>query len=702
MSSTLVIVLVLAVILIVPLVCQKIHLPSIIGLILTGMALGPYGLQWLERGDTFGLLAQIGMLYVLFITGIEVDIQGFKDDRRRSLLFGVYTFVIPAIIGLVAARWLLDLSWLSSVLLASLFASHTLMTFPVVSRYGIQNNRTINLVVGGTLFAETLALLILAAISAGTHETIDTSTILRIGLGSLLFVGIVVIAMPRLTGWFFKRFGNPTEEFIWVLLMAMLAGVLAEWAGLEPLLGVFLAGVSLNRLIPNLSPLMNRINFVGNSIFIPIFLLSVGMLIDLHVFTRGWYVLWVALVMCIIAVGGKWLAAWAAQKTFHLLPDQRRLLFGLTTARAAGALAIVMIGYQIIMPNGTRLFSDTLLNATIILILVSCTIAGFMTEQSARAIALSDSSIGQTQSKPMHMLMPVGNPKTSLGLMELALLTLARNRESSIHALSIIRHPEDRKPAEKTLDELAKTGAAVDRAIDTHVQVAANIANGILSVAESNNITQLLLGIQTDEVNRKNRNLTYGDVVNQLLATCSMPVTLYHPVQPLNTIRRIRVAVPRNAEHEQYMLDWVDTLQRLAQQLSVQVVFYANPETIPSLRMLSARPDRKIQAAYQEMQDWEDLLFMAKEVEQDDLIFIVSARRATVSYNRLFETTPYMLNRFFYKQNYMVVYPRQEVNQEQHNTFLADTSISGESNLSLLTRMQNQYYNLKRRFQTRS
>lgn len=689
----------LAVILLVPLVCQKVHLPSIIGLIMVGLLLGPHGVGILHQTETISVLSQIGMLYVLFITGIGVDIQGFRDTRRQSILFGLCSFAIPAILGIVAGRWCLGMGWLSTLLLSSIFASHTLMTFPVVSRYGIQKDKSINLVVGGTLLAETLAMLMLAGVSSLAHGELTPALCMRLAVGCVAFVLIVVVGMPRLCGWFFKRFGNPTEEFIFVLLMATLAGVLAEWTGLEPILGVFLAGVSLNRMIPSLSPLMNRINFVGNAIFIPIFLLSVGMLIDLSAFTHGWEAMWVAIVMCVGAIGGKWIAAWVTQRIERLLPCQRQLLFGLTTARAAGALAIVTIGYNLVLQDGTRLFSENILNATIILILISCTIAGFLTEYGAKGTAMADNSFGETHSKPMHMLLPVANPDTSEGLMSLALLTLARNPQSSLHALRIIRQPEERKQAEQLLDEVTHMGAAVDRAVHAHVGVAASISNGIREVMDEHCVNWLLMGLQTDLNQLKNRNLTYGDVANQLLATCSLPITLFHPVQPLSTCRKIRVAVPRHAEAEVYMLDWVDTLQRLSEQLDARVIFYAGPDTTPALKVLSARPERRIQAEYRDMQDWEDLLQIAKEIQEDDLLFVVAARRNTVSYHQLYETTPYVLNRFFHSYSYMVVYPRQEVGSGAANTFFSDVSVSGESNRTVLQKLLNRYYNLKRRWQ---
>ena len=406
---------VLGIILLVPMVCRKVHIPSIVGFILVGILIGPYGLELIETSTTINTLGKMGMLYIMLQAGIEIDVNDFSQYRSNAMLFGLYSFIMPFVLGVLTSL-LFGYGWVTSLLLGAMYGSHTLMTYPIISRYGIQKNRAANIAVGGTMLTITLALLVLAVLKSNFVYT-DSLTMGAL-LGRIALFGILVaLVFPWLAQWFFKRWNDPTSGFLVVMTLMSLSAWLADWAGLEGILGAFVCGVALNRLVPNLSPLMQRINFVGNNIFVPLFLLGVGMMVDISLFLSGWATLLIALVMIATKLVGKWSASWLAQISFGLQTMERRLLFGLTHATAAGTLAIVTIGYQ------AGIFDDTILNAAVLMILVLCTLASFVTEHAAKQLALQEEArLEADKTDDSWAVMSVGEHQLS-SLEELAQLS---------------------------------------------------------------------------------------------------------------------------------------------------------------------------------------------------------------------------------------------------------------------------------------
>jgi len=378
--------LMIGIILIVPPVCRKIHVPSIVGFILAGIAIVPFGLGWFSGTQTIQTLGKLGMLYIMLQAGIEIDRNNFSQHKRQAAEYGVLSFLLPFVLGVVTSRWVLQFSWSTSMLLGAMYGSHTLMTYPIVSRYGVQNQRVVNIVVGGTMLTITLSLLVLAMLKGKMLSATDASFWWVLLAKTLLFAVVVLQVFPFITRRAFLREHDPM--FCYMLVMAMLVGAawLADWAGLESILGAFICGVALNKYVPNRSPLMQRINFIGNSLFVPLFLISVGMIIDVSLVWESWWTLAIAGVMIGTKLLGKWLAAWIAQMRFGLSGMERQLAFGLTHATAAGTLAIVTIGYEI------GYFSPHILNGAVLMILILCTISSFVTEHAAKELALQEES----------------------------------------------------------------------------------------------------------------------------------------------------------------------------------------------------------------------------------------------------------------------------------------------------------------------
>lgn len=378
--------LMIGIILIVPPVCRKIHVPSIVGFILAGIAIGPFGLGWFSGTQTIQTLGKLGMLYIMLQAGIEIDRNNFSQHKRQAAEFGVLSFLLPFVLGVVTSRWVLQFNWSTSMLLGAMYGSHTLMTYPIVSRYGVQNQRVVNIVVGGTMLTITLSLLVLAMLKGKMLSATDASFWWVLLAKTLLFAVVVLQVFPFITRRAFLREHDPM--FCYMLVMAMLvsAAWLADWAGLESILGAFICGVALNKYVPNRSPLMQRINFIGNSLFVPLFLISVGMIINVSLVWQSWLTLTIAGVMIGTKLLGKWLAAWIAQMRFGLNGMERQLAFGLSHATAAGTLAIVTIGYEI------GYFNPHILNGAVLMILILCTISSFVTEHAAKELALQEES----------------------------------------------------------------------------------------------------------------------------------------------------------------------------------------------------------------------------------------------------------------------------------------------------------------------
>ena len=417
--------LVLIIILFAPMILGRLHIPHIIGMILAGVLIGEHGFHVLDRDSSFELFGKVGLYYIMFLAGLEMDMEDFKKNRTKSFVFGWLTFLIPMALGIWSSMSMLGYGFLTAVLLASMYASHTLIAYPIISRYGLSRLRSVNITIGGTAVTVTLALIILAVIGGMFKGTVDGWFWVFL-VAKVAFLGfLIVFFFPRIGRWFFRKYDDSVMQFVFVLAMVFLGGGLMEFVGMEGILGAFLAGLVLNRLIPHVSPLMNRLEFVGNALFIPYFLIGVGMIIDVRSLFTGGEALKVAIVMTVVATLSKWLAAWITQKIYRMQSNERSMIFGLSNAQAAATLAAVLIGHEIIMENGERLLNDDVLNGTVVMILFTCVISSLVTERSARRFALDENVQAEEEAKKVNteqILIPVANPETIEDLINLALV----------------------------------------------------------------------------------------------------------------------------------------------------------------------------------------------------------------------------------------------------------------------------------------
>lgn len=656
--------LILVIILFAPIILNKIKIPHLLGLIIAGAVIGPYGINLMERDSSIILSGTAGLLYIMFLAGLEIDLGDFKKNSKKSLVFGLYTFVIPMTLGILSGLYVLGFSIATSVLLASMFASHTLIAYPLVSKLGVAKNKAVNITVGGTMITDTLALLVLAVIVGMTTGEVNTEFWVRLSVSILLFGLIVMLLFPIIGRWFFKRFDDNVSQYIFVLVMVFLGAVLAEMAGIEAIIGAFLAGLALNRLIPHTSPLMNRIEFVGNAIFIPFFLIGVGMLIDYRAFFKDFDTIKVASVMIVVATSAKFLAAWLTQKTYKFSVDERRLIFGLSNAQAAATLAAVLVGYNIITGETTtgepiRLLNESILNGTILMILFTCTIASFVAQKGAKNIALSESTdVADGEESQEKILIPINNLETTDELVNLGVTIKSKKNKDGLYALNIVDNNilegSADKQAKKILNKAAVTASATDNLIHELLRYDLNIVNGITSVAKEHKITDLILGLH---VNKGISDSFLGNLTDGILTKCNATTLVYKPAQPFGTIKRHIIIVPENAEKEIGFPFWLIKIWNIARNSGAKLLFYANKETLELIKEIQSK--HPIESDFEEFDDWNDFLILARNFHKDDNLIIVLSRKDRPSYHSNMSKIPYYLNNYFKETSYILIYPMQ-------------------------------------------
>ena len=657
--------LILVIILSAPLLLNKLKIPHLLGLIIAGAIIGPNGLNLVLRDSSIILSGTAGLLYIMFLAGLEIDMGDFKKNSGRSFVFGMYTFLIPMALGIVAGLYVLHFSMETSILLASMFASHTLIAYPIISKLGITKDKSVTITVGGTMITDMLALLVLTVIVGMATGVIGEHFWTRLSISIVIFVLFVVIAFPIAGRWFFKHVQDSISQYIFVLVMVFLGAYLAELAGIESIIGSFLAGLSLNRLIPRSSPLMHRVEFIGNSIFIPFFLIGVGMLIDYRAFFTSFDTIKVGIVMIIVATIAKYAAAWLTQKTFRMSVDQRRIIFGLSNAQAAATLAAVMVGYNVILgqtPEGEpiRLLNESVLNGTILMILVTCTMASFSAQRGAHNLAATASSeTDETGDHKERILIPLSNEDTAEELVNLSLATKSKKNTHHLDALNILDNKvsgddQQLKKSRRLLENAALTAAATDTHLQELQRYDLNVTNAILSVILEHRITDLVLGLHKE---KGIPSSFLGRITEGILDYSDVTTLIYKPAQPLSTMKRHLVVIPVQAEKEAGFPQWVARVWNVIQNTGAKAIFYGSSDTLGRLKTLLGKRGGEME--FTEFSDWEDFLIVFRDVHKDDNLWIVMSRHNGISFNPSMNRIPGYLNKYFQQNSFILVYPLQ-------------------------------------------
>lgn len=648
--------LLLFIILIAPILLKRIKVPGIIGLIISGVIVGPHGVNLLAKTDAIHLFSTIGLLYIMFIAGLEMDLAEFNKKRHKSILFGFYTFFVPILLGFPVCYYLLGYNFNASVLTASMFATHTLIAYPIVSRLGLAKTEVVAVAVGGTIITDTAVLLILAIIKGNASpDGLTLDFWLRLGIGLTLFALIMFLVIPRVTRWFFRKLESEKHShYIFVLSVVFFSAFLSEIAGLEPIIGAFIAGMVLNPLIPHSSALMNRIEYVGNALFIPFFLISVGMLVDLTVLFSSYLTVFSAIVLSVTALLGKYLAAFFTQFSLKYSPIQRDLLFGLSSARAAASIAIVLVGFEL------KIIDETLLNSSAVLILITCTIASFVTERSAKKqiiLGASDASEKDLITKE-KILLPVANFSNFEKLLDFAILFKDKKSKSAITMLSVVTNDADAEAniaeAQKRIETVKLHASASETKVDFITTIDFNPGNGIARTSREVMANTILLGWP-----RKKGFIDklMGEVLEQVLENTDKMVIITNTDGIAMTYSGIRLICPPLAELEKNFALWLKKVDKLAVELSVPIDVCANENTADAIRKMQDKKSFSANYSFKLMSTFENMEEIAAQCSPEEIIILISARPGAVSDTNELDSLPKRMENIFEKNHRLIIIP---------------------------------------------
>ena len=686
-DPTLIFFVVLCIILLAPIIMGKLRIPHIVGMVLAGMLIGKYGLNILERDSSFELFGEVGLYYIMFLAGLEIDMNGLKNNSWKVVGFGLLTFAVPFVLVFLSCLYMLHYSAVASLLLGSVLGSNTLIAYPIVCKYGLQKHNSVTLCVGASMISVTFALVVLAAIVGTYNNGTGIGFWLLFILKFAAYIGAAVYCIPRITRWFLRRYSDAVMQYIFIMGILFLSAAITDMLGMEGVFGAFFAGLMLNRYIPHVSPLMNRIEFIGNALFIPYFLIGVGMLINVRVLFEGWSTAFITFCLVFFGTVGKALAAYAIA-FFHRLPKVHgHMMFGLTAAHAAGSIAIVMVGIRLKVAEGTYLLNDDMLNGVVMMILFTCIIGSMVTEKASRDIVLNDipTSANDSNGDDEKILIPVKYPETAETLVNMAILMRNPKLNRGLVGLNVVYDDENRlqgqEKGKSLLEKLANMAIAADVRMLTQVRIATNIANGIKHAFKEFNASEIIMGLH-DHKNVSKR--FWGEFIQSLFNGLNRQIVIVQCNQPLNTIRRIHVAVPSRAEFEPGFCRWMERVARMAGNLDCKIEFHGQQGSLSLIRDYIQNRHPNLRAEYTLMAHWIELPALAASIREDHMFVVVTARKGTVSYKLALEQLPEELTRHFSGKSLMIIYPDQYGEQADAMTFAAPQHQEEQSAYNLL------------------
>lgn len=672
-DPTLIFLVVLVVILSAPIVMGKLRIPHIIGMVLAGVLLGKYGLGILERDKSFEILGKVGLYYIMFLAALEMDMEGLKKDLGKVGIYGLLTFLIPSLMMYVVGVTFLHYSQATSLLLSCIMASNTLIAYPIVIRYGLQRKPSVTLSVGGTMVSLFLSLMSLAVIVAAHKNEVGVwfwaGFIVKF---SAYCIGITLL-VPRLARWFLRRYSDAVMQYIFVLAMMFMSAALCEAIGVEGIFGAFVSGIILNRYIPHVSALMNRIEFIGNAVFIPYFLIGVGMLINVRLLFHGGNIIWIVLWFVFFGTFGKAVAAYVACIGFKLPMSSGHMMFGLTCAHAAGAIAMVMVGMDTEVAPGVSLVNDDILNGVVMMILFTCIISTLMTERSAQRIVLRDKDMAPETNKDgddEKFLVPVKYPEYAHNLIDLAIVMRNAKLNRGFVGLNVVYDDENmlknQERGQQLLENVTQYAAGYDVRMQTQVRIAANIANGIKHAFNEFKASEIIIGMHTHkDVSPK----FWGQFHQSLFNGLSRQIIMARIMQPLNTLRLIQVCVPSRAQYEVGFYRWLERLSRMARNLDCRINFHGRKDTLELIDEYIQKRHIGIRSSFTQMEHWNELPQLAGTIAADHIFVVVTARKGSLSYKAAMDRLPEELTNYFSGTNMMIIFPDQYGDAMDEMTF---------------------------------
>lgn len=683
-DPTLIFFVVLCIILFAPIIMSRLRIPHIIGMVLAGIVVGRYGLNILERDSSFELFGKVGLLYIMFLAGLEMNLTNIRKRRRQFLVFGLLTFTIPFCMAYAVGIILLGYSEMKSLLLACIFASNTLIAYPIVCKFGLQKHPSVALSVGSSMIALTLSLLILAAIVGSASGDAGITFWVVFIMKVILFCAALSIAIPKMTRWFFNHYDDAVMLYIYTMSVLFLSAAVSEMCGLEGIFGAFMAGLTLNRYIPSVSPLMNRIEFIGNALFIPYFLIGVGMLIDIRVLFHGYDTLWVVVCMVVFATLGKAVAAYASCFIFKAPLLSGHMMFGLTEAHAAGGIAMTMVGMQMMLPDGTYVFDANVLNGVVMMILFTCIISSIVVDNSAQAILLKEklnpAEPVMASADDEKILLPLQHDEDADSLVNLAIMMRNKRLNRGLIGLNVVyddvNSNRNRKEGRTILERAEETAISADVRMQTQSRLSTNIANGIKHAFKEFDASEIVMGLHR----KTSPNDSFWGVYTQgLITEINRQIMICRITKPLNTLRRIHVAVPSRVEFEPGFYRWIEHLSRLASNIGCRIIFHGRQKTNGLVEEYIRSRHPEVRVEFEELAHWKEMTSLAEDVHDDHLLVVITARPGTVSYKPAFERLPIELGESFPTCSLIILYPDQHGQPQDVMTFTAPQRQDRES-----------------------
>ncbi|MEM8504442.1 MAG: cation:proton antiporter [Cyanobacteria bacterium P01_D01_bin.1] len=587
-------VLLLAIVLVVPPIFERFKLPGLIGLIAAGVLFGGSGLGWLDAtDDTMKLFSDIGKIYLMFVAGLEIDLILFQKTRSRSMGFGVLTFAIP-LLGGIAVGLYFGFGWLAAVLIGSLLASHTLLAYPIVQRLGVLNDEAVIITVGATIFTDIASLTVLA-VCLGISKGDFTAAKLSMLLGSLaLYAFAVLVGLKRLGRLFFRKVGKDEgNRVLFVLLAVFLSAVVARLIGVEDIIGAFLAGLAINSIMGN-GPVKEKIEFMGSVIFIPMFFVNMGLLLDLSAFSDIFGAVGLPLSIVGALLITKLIAALTAQQLYGYSWTQGITMWSLSVPQVAATLAAALVGYQ------AKIISSDVFNSVILLMLVTSVVGPLVTTSAATKLSL-EKGFDETDKldwlpppseipESFSVVVPVYNPKNERSLIELA-ATVAQYANGRLIPLAVaLAQPRMDSPQltkaltrSRQLLENAQTISKEFEAItEPELRIDYNVAQTIVHVGREKNANLIVLGMNKRATLDGKR--LFNSIQDEVMQTAHCPVVVARLLEPVSTIKTILVPIENPS---------VMTLRVLR---FAQVLAVANQARITLLHVYSPRTPETSQA----------------------------------------------------------------------------------------------------------
>lgn len=651
--------LVLVIILFSPTVFDRLRIPRVVGLIVAGVIVGPYCLNLLAYDASFKIFGEVGILYLMFLAAIEINMYHLRRNIRSGLIYGLLTFSIPMAAGILVSRYVFSVGWETAMLLAVMYSAHTLVSYPTVSRFGLASNKGVIIAVAGTIVAVLLALMALAEVvdisRTGQFSWTDVGmlVVLTIVYGTLLY-----LIFPPVAEYFFRKYNDSVAQFIFILAMVFISSLLAQIIGLEAILGAFFGGLVLNRFVPERSALMSRISFVGNAIFIPYFLIGVGMLINVGVLFSGWGVIFCACVMSAIALLSKWGAVALTRLTYRLDHTEGRIMFGLSSGKAAATIAATMIGYKY------GLLSETLMDGAVVMILICCIVATVTTDSAAKKARIRQTSreleeeMEAEKKHPARQLVAVANPLTAEGITQLAAFMRSRQNRHPMTLLFVRNNDSEQRlrAGREALAKAAEMAQAMHIGANEVERYDLNVVAGLTNTLKEKNATEIIIGLhhKTTII-----DTFFGTITEQLVKATNHTVILSRCYMPVDTMRNVYVYVPEKAEYETGFKTWLTRISHLAMQIGRRVIFMTAKSTIPYIENYIKERNFEYTRKYMSMESWDDFIILSSNIKEEDLFIIIYARKGSLSRTNEMEALPAYISKHFSHSNLVLIYPGQ-------------------------------------------